>query len=72
MTVQDLCCKVDELTTELDLALDAISIIHESMTTHHSNAERHSNTICSVYLTICAISEKLQELTTKAMKQASK
>ena len=72
MTTKELCIKVDELTNELDLALDALSIIHESMTTHHPKAERHSNAICSTYLTLCGISERLQELTTKAMKQARK
>lgn len=71
MTIKELCLQVDEIVIELDLALDALSIAHESLIEHHPKAERHGNAICSTYLTLCAISEKLQELTTKAMEQAA-
>lgn len=68
MTTKELCIKVDELTIELDLALDALSIAHESLIEHHPKAERHGNAICSTYLILCGISKRLQKLTTKAMK----
>ncbi len=62
-------CELDELTTEIDLALDALSIIHEAMTTAHPKAEQFSNAICSVYLNLCNLTEQLHKLTDKTMRE---
>lgn len=65
-------CELDELTTEIDLSLDALSIIHEAMTTAHPKAEQFSNAICSVYLNLCNLTESLHKLTDKTMKEGAK
>ena len=65
-------CELDELTTEIDLALDALSIIHEAMTEHYLKAERFSNAICSVYLNLCNLTEQLHKLTDKTMREDAK
>lgn len=62
-------CELDELTTEIDLAWDALSIIHEAMTTAHQKAEQFSNAICSVYLNLCNLTEQLRKLTDKTMRE---